>query len=236
MKIRPTLAACLCSVLTATVAYCADDVKSDRSPDAVLKRLKDGNARYMAGKSIYGRIDAARRQETAAMGQKPYSTVLGCSDSRVPPEVVLDQGFADVFVIRVAGNVCGDSELASAEYGAKYLGTQLLVVLGHSQCGAVDGALKGATLKGSLPKLIAMIQPAVDTTRKANPKLKGDALMDAAIESNVRLTMESLLRGSQVLRDLIKKRQLKIVGAVRDIKTGEIHWIGEHTKQAELLK
>lgn len=197
----------------------------ERTADAVLKRLQAGNQRYMSGRSIHSRFDAQRRMETAEQGQKPYATVLGCSDARVPPEVVFDQGFADIFVIRVAGNVCGESELASAEYGTKYLGTQLLVVLGHSKCGAVDATVKGAELEGSLPKLVAMIEPAVEKTKREHPSLKDEALLNESIENNVRQTIDQVVKGSSVLRELVSSNKLKVVGAVRDITTGKIHWI-----------
>jgi carbonic anhydrase len=134
--------------------------ESTPSPEQVLKQLKEGNERYLTNVSKHARIDVERRVETAKKGQKPLSTVLGCSDSRVPVEIVFDQGFAEVFVVRVAGNICDTAELASVEYGTRYLGTPLLVVLGHSKCGAVDGAVSGARLEGSLPKLVAHITPA----------------------------------------------------------------------------
>lgn len=218
-----------------TVPVASAAINDDRTADGVLKRLQEGNERYLTGKSLHRRFDPERRKETATNGQTPFTTVLGCSDSRVPPEVVFDQGFSDVFVIRVAGNVCGESELASAEYGTKYLGTQLLVVLGHSNCGAVAGTLAGKELSGSLPKLVAMIKPAVDKAAKAHPELKGDALLDAAVETNVHQSMEQLLKGSSVLRELVKTHKLKIVGAIRDLKTGKVRFIGELPDQAKLL-
>jgi len=218
---RHLITATLCALMLIPAAI-ADD---DRSSAAVLKRLQDGNARYVSGKSIHARIDAAKRMSTAVEGQKPYATILGCSDSRVPPEMVFDQGFADLFIIRVAGNVCGESELASAEYGAKYLGTNLIVVLGHSQCGAVEATLKEKELAGSLPKLAAMIRPAIDKLRKYHPDLSGDRLFDASVEANVRQTMNQLMSGSPVLRELVESKNLKIAGAIRDLKTGQVRWL-----------
>lgn len=197
----------------------------ERTADAVLKRLQAGNLRYLNDRSVHSRFDAQRRMETAELGQKPYATVLGCSDARVPPEVVFDQGFAELFVIRVAGNVCGESELASAEYGTKYLGTQLLVVLGHSKCGAVDATLKGAELEGSLPKLVSMIEPAVESAKRKHPNLKDEELLNEAIESNCRQTINQLMKGSTVLRELVQSNKLKIVGAIRNIQSGKVHWI-----------
>ncbi|MBK9205444.1 MAG: hypothetical protein IPL73_24075 [Candidatus Obscuribacter sp.] len=115
---------------------------ADVSPDAALKSLKAGNARYIDGKSIHPRIDAERRRATALEGQTPIAAVLGCADSRVPPEIVFDQGFADLFVVRVAGNVCAMPELASIEYSVAALKVPLIVVFGHTKCGAVEAAIK----------------------------------------------------------------------------------------------
>jgi carbonic anhydrase len=231
--IATALALCLASL---TPALSATAIEPDRTPDAVLKRLQDGNDRYMKGTSKHERFDFARRVETAANGQRPYSTVLGCSDSRVPTEVVFDQGFAEVFVVRVAGNVCDTTELASIEYGTQYLGTSLVVVLGHSKCGAVEGAVSGKELDGSLPKLMEMIRPAVDNAKHDHPEAQGDALVDAAVDANVFHSMEVLLRNSKIIRSRIAGGQLKVVGAVRDIKSGRVRWLGEHPEQAALLK
>jgi carbonic anhydrase len=210
-------------VLFMASGACAEDNR--RSPDAVLARLKAGNQRYMSGVSKHGRIDAERRLETAQNGQKPFATVLGCSDSRVPVEVVFDQGFADLFVVRVAGNVCDTAELASVEYGVAYLGTTIVVVLGHTQCGAVEGALAGKPLEGSLPKLIAMITPAVEKAKHDHPSWSKSALLNEAIADNVVLQMKTMITHSPLTRDRVNKGQLKIAGAIRDIKTGKISWL-----------
>jgi len=195
------------------------------TPEQAWTRLKDGNSRYLSGKSIHPRFDAAKREKTFREGQKPIATILGCSDARVPPEMVFDQGFGDLFVVRVAGNVCALAELASIEYGVKYLHTPLIAVMGHSKCGAVDCALSGASLRGSLPKLMNMITPVTDKTKKAHPDLKGDALLDAAIEDNVRNSIAEILKTSPGLAQLVKEKKLIIVGGIRNIQTGAIRWI-----------
>jgi len=210
--------------------------ESTPTPDQVLKQLKEGNERYLTNVSKHARIDVERRVETAKKGQKPLSTVLGCSDSRVPVEIVFDQGFAEVFVVRVAGNICDTAELASVEYGTRYLGTPLLVVLGHSKCGAVDGAVSGARLEGSLPKLVAHITPAVEGVKRGHPELKGDALLDAAVDANVMHSIEEMLNNSGVLRERVRKGQLKVVGAVRNLKSGRVRWLGEHPRQKSLIE
>lgn len=196
-------------------------------PDAevALAKLKEGNVRYVSGQSTVLRIDPARRELTATSGQHPVATILGCADARVPPEIVFDQKFANLFVIRVAGNVTGISEVASAEYGVHYLGTPLVVVLGHSACGAVKAAVDKTPLEGKLPKLVQMISPAVENAHAANPKLTGDAFTEAAVEENVRYQMSTLLKQSDLIRKANSAGKIKVVGAIRDIMTGKIRWL-----------
>lgn len=167
---------------------------ADVSPDAALKSLKAGNARYIDGKSIHPRIDAERRRATALEGQTPIAAVLGCADSRVPPEIVFDQGFADLFVVRVAGNVCAMPELASIEYSVAALKVPLIVVFGHTKRGAVEAAIKNKPLPGSLPDLIKLIRPAVEEAEKE--KGAGDNLQTRATERNAVRIIEDLKKES----------------------------------------
>ena len=195
------------------------------TPQQVLDKLKQGNLRYLSGISAVPRIDAERREQTATKGQKPLATILGCSDARVPPEIVFDQKFGNLFVIRVAGNVTGSSEVASAEYGVQYLGTPLLVVLGHSACGAVQAAVDKTPLDGKLPKLVELISPAVDAVKKAHPELTGQELLDASVEANVRHQMDELMSKSTGLKKAVSDKKLIVVGAIRDIKKGSVRWL-----------
>ncbi len=195
--------------------------------DTALKQLKDGNVRYMSGKSGHQRFDAVARETTARDGQKPIATILGCSDARVPPEVIFDKGFGELFIVRVAGNVVAPAELASIEYGTKYLGTPLIVVIGHTKCGAVEGALSGAKLRGSLPQLMAMIAPPIEQLRKNHPELKGEALSAAAVEANVRHSMSQIISSSPGLAEKLKAKKIRLVGAVRDISSGKVRWLPE---------
>ncbi|MBP6351634.1 MAG: carbonic anhydrase [Candidatus Obscuribacter sp.] len=195
---------------------------ADVSSDAALKALKAGNARYIVGKSDHPRIDAERRRATALEGQTPIAAILGCADSRVPPEIVFDQGFADLFVVRVAGNVCAMPELASIEYSVAALKVPLIVVFGHTKCGAVDAAIKNKPLPGSLPDLVKMIRPAVEEAEKE--KGAGDDLLTRATERNVVKIIEDLKK-SPVIKAAIDAKQLKIVGAMRHIKDGHVSWL-----------
>lgn len=199
--------------------------------------LTQGNARFVSGRMTHPRLDAARRVETSA-GQKPFAAVIGCSDSRDVVEQIFDQGIGDLFVIRVAGNPAHQDVVGTAEYGAEHLGTQLLVVLGHTKCGAVTAAvsaLAGEKAGGNIDALIAPILPAAAAAKKDSPNLTGDELVEKAIIANVWQSIDDLYKQSPVLRDLTKEGKFKVLGAVYDIASGQVKWLGEHPEQAKLL-
>jgi len=202
------------------------------SAETARKRLADGNARFVAGRSARLRSYSARRTETTKAGQHPFATVLACSDSRVPPELLFDQGLGDVFVVRVAGNVVATDEAGSIEYGVDHLETPLLVVLGHTHCGAVTAVAQGAELHGSIPALVAPIRPAVALSKRMNPALTPEALVPVAIRNNVFQAIEDLLRRSPAARERVAAGTLQVVGA---IESGAVEWLGEHPDQPRLL-
>jgi carbonic anhydrase len=206
------------------------------SPDAALSRLKEGNRRFRTGASVHPNLDARRLMETAGKGQAPFATILGCSDSRVPCELVFDQGVGDLFVVRVAGNVCAVDETGSIEYGVGHLGTPLLVVLGHEKCGAVTAVAIEAELEGSIPQLVEQIRPAVAEAQRMHPGLKSDALVRFALRANVIQSIEELFRRSGTTRRLVREGKVVIVGAVYDLETGEVTWLGPHPRQAALVR
>ena len=179
-------------IFSTTVTVWSTSEKPAITPDNALKLLKEGNARYLAGKSTHLKIDATRMEDTTKHGQHPFATVIGCSDSREPIELIFDQGVGDIFVIRVAGNVCDVDEIGSIEYGIDHLKTPLMVVLGHTHCGAVTAVVTKAEVHGSIPSLIDNIHPAVAKAKKNNPKLTGNALIKAAVEANVWQSIEDL--------------------------------------------
>lgn len=193
---RSSLAALFMLFVCIGAGQCAEKLNDT---DVSLTKLKEGNQRYLSGHSTVPRVDTDRRETTATKGQKPIATILGCSDARVPPEIVFDQKFGNLFVIRVAGNVTGTSEIASAEYGVHYLGTPLVVVLRHTACGAVQAAVDKTPLDGKLPKLVELISPAVEKARKEHPKSSESELMDASVEENVRHKIAELSTNSDVL-------------------------------------
>jgi carbonic anhydrase len=234
---RLVLLAALASVLLAPVGLtsAAEETTKVTAEEAV-ERLTEGNARFAEGKSVHPRADPARRTDTGTRGQQPFVTVLGCSDSRAPLETVFDQGIGDIFTVRVAGNVCADDEMASLEYGAGHLGTHLVVVLGHSDCGAVTAAVTGAEVHGHMRQLVDKISPAVAEAQAAHRDLHGKDLVPAAIEANVWYSIEQLLLNSPMTRRLVETGKLQVIGAIYDVKTGKVEWLGQHPKQKKLLQ
>ncbi len=206
------------------------------SPDDALNRLREGNERFIAGRNIHPHLDKDRRIETSKDGQKPFATILGCSDSRVPVEQIFDQGVGDLFVVKVAGNVADTDEIGTIEYGTEHLGTSLLVVLGHTKCGAVTAVVTDAKLHGSLPGLVDNIKPAFDKAKHDHPNLVGKELVPSTIKANAFQGIADIISHSTIIAKLLKQGKLKIVAAQYDIETGEIEWLGEHPNQKALIE
>ena len=185
-----------------------------------MKRLLEGNARYAANAPNERDFSAGRAAR--AQGQAPIAAILSCADSRVAPELAFDQQPGDVFVLRVAGNIVSNDLLASIEYGVQFLGAPLVMVLGHSSCGAVDAAIKvmkdKVVLPGHLPELIAAIKPAVAAAQKA----KGGELLDNATVENVRRQVARLKSAAPLIQKQYAAKKIDIVGGVYDIATGKV--------------
>jgi carbonic anhydrase len=205
------------------------------SPDEALRILKEGNARYVDGKLQHPHQGPERRALTSGQGQHPLAAVLTCSDSRVPPEIIFDQGIGDIFVIRVAGNVAATDEIGSIEYAVDRRPAPLVVVLGHTQCGVVGAVLDNTKLPPNIANLVAPIKPAVDKAREANLGAAQDVLLKAAITGNVWQAMEDMLRLSPVIREKVKEGKVKLVGALYDLDTGQVQWLGPHPDQEKLV-
>jgi carbonic anhydrase len=206
------------------------------NPDEALQRLKDGNARFVSGAMTHPNLSKERLKETCDSGQKPIATVLGCSDSREPLELIFDQGVGDIFVVRVAGNVCDTDEIGSIEYGAGHLKTPLVVVLGHTKCGAVTAVVTNTKVGGCIPELVGNIKHSADIAKVANLGGDQDAIILAATKENIFQSIEDLLKRSEEARELVTEGHVKIIGALYHIDDGSIEWIGPHPKEAELLK
>jgi carbonic anhydrase len=198
-----------------------------RTAEEALEELRRGNARFVAGERCDdGAIAQVKRGELVA-GQEPFAVVLGCSDSRVPVELVFDQGLGDLFVIRVAGNICAPSHLASIEFAEEHFGTPLVVVLGHSSCGAVKATVDAldspsSTPPGSLPSIVDRIRPAVEATATRALRDDPEELVRLCVRENVRATVRTLIAGSAIVSERVERGDLLVVGAEYSLETGEV--------------
>jgi carbonic anhydrase len=182
-----------------------------------LQRLIEGNKRFSSSKQSHLNQSRERRQELVK-GQKPFAVIVGCSDSRVSPEIVFDQGLGDLFVIRVAGNVVDDLALGSIEYAVDHLATRLIVVLGHSKCGAVTATVQGGTVHGHVESIIEAIRPAIDVAKN----LPGN-LTDNTIKANARLVANQIQSSQPILSEMARLDKIAVVSAYYDIESGEVH-------------
>lgn len=238
-----TLAVTLFCLLVFTVpAFASGATGKKPSPEEAIAMLKDGNKRFVEGKSKHPHSDAARLAQAGRenQGDHAYATVITCSDSRVPVERIFDAGIMDIFVIRVAGNVCDVDERGSIEYGLAHVHTPVLVVLGHTQCGAVTAVTKavlgeGHALERNIPPLVDNIEPAVRRAMAEHPDVKGEVIIPHAIVENVWQGIEDLFMESPASRDMVKSGKAKVVGAIYDVGTGKIEWLPE-SKTDEILK
>lgn len=191
--------------------------KEINTPDEALAELKSGNQRFIDGKMI--NTDYKEEILETKDGQHPHSIILSCIDSRVPPEIIFDQGIGHIFDARVAGNIIDPNELGSLEFATAAKHSKLIVVLGHSKCGAIEGAVNDVKL-GNLTQLLDQIKPAIvgDTTHK-------DEMLEQTTKKNVQLTIANILSQSPIIRDLVKDGKVKIVGAYYDISTGKVAFL-----------
>ena len=188
------------------------------TPEQALRFLKEGNQRFAADRLAAKDVGAAKRKELVA-GQRPFAILLSCADSRVPPEIVFDQGLGDLFVVRVAGNISEPFALGSIDYAVEYLHVPLIVVLGHEQCGAVASALGTRRPEGNLGKLVDEIHPGENL-----PAGKGEALA-AAVRNNARRQAELLTERSRIIREHVGQKKLRIVSGVYSLSSGKVQWL-----------
>ncbi len=195
-----------------------------------LERLTEGNRRFVSDiKKRESRVGHARFSELAA-GQEPFAIILGCSDSRVPAEIVFDQGLGDLFVIRVAGNIVAPSQVGSVEFAAERFGTRLVVVLGHSMCGAVLATLEQLerpteSRSPNLRSIVDRIRPSLQTFFDSELRHNANELVEHAVRANIRASVNQLKHGSQLLENLIHNDGLVIVGAEYSLDTGVVHFL-----------
>ena len=206
-------------------AGAADPAHSDQpsvAPAEAISKLKEGNGRYTSGNLQHPGQTTERRSELAKT-QHPFAAIVSCSDSRVPPEIVFDQGLGDLFIVRVAGNVINDEGLGSIEYTVDHLGTRLILVLGHQRCGAVDAARETIAAKGKAPghieSLVRAIKPAVEATAKED--------LDATIKANVKQVVQALRSSTPILKAKVDSGEIQVVGGYYSLDTGAVTFLDE---------
>jgi len=202
------------------------------SAEDALARLRDGNRRFVANEPTASAQLTPSQRLALTNGQQPFAIVLGCSDSRVPAELVFDQGFGELFVIRVAGNIVAPSQVGSVEFAAARFGTRLVVVMGHSQCGAVTAAVEevlGRTTNESrnLRSIVDRVRPSVETVVSARADHDVDVLIGDAVRANVRASVDHLRHGSPLLEALIQRDGLRVVGAEYSLESGVVTFFDE---------
>jgi carbonic anhydrase len=195
-----------------------------------LDRLREGNARFAANMGSSGALISDSQRVALASGQQPFAIILGCSDSRVPAEIVFDQGLGDLFVIRVAGNIVAPSQVGSVEFAAARYETRLVVVLGHSQCGAIIATLEELqrpteNQSRNLAAIVDRVRPSVEGLLATDLKHDLPALITQGVRANIRASVDHLRHGSQVLEQLIQNEGLRVVGAEYSLETGRVEFL-----------
>jgi carbonic anhydrase len=199
----------------------AESAKHSPDPSSSLAILTRGNQRYASNRVTHPHQSKVLRHQLSTNGQHPFAAILSCADSRVPPELIFDEGLGDLFVVRVAGNIVDDAVTGSLEYAAEHLHVPLIVVLGHTQCGAVDATIKGGDGHHShIDTLVNAIKPAVEQASHEEGVLAVNAVRD-----NVQIAVKQLKESEPILHELEKAGKLKIVGAIYDIDKGTVNYL-----------
>lgn len=208
-------------MLLSCAAYSEETHAGQLTPESALKMLMDGNTRF--SKNLLTHPDQTEeRRKVLIDGQHPFAVVICCSDSRVAPEVIFDQGLGDIFVIRVAGNIATDENIGSIEYAVEHLGTPLVMVLGHEKCGAVKAATQEEATHNHIDSILTKLQPVVEEVKKQN--LKSD-FVDNVVRQNVVMITDSLKHSEPVLSEMVKSGKISIIGGYYDFDSGNVELI-----------
>jgi carbonic anhydrase len=216
MKIFAVFAFVVAVVAFSPVSVALSGENAVFSNERFLQKLLDGNRRYVDGRPTHPNQTPERRNQ-AVKGQHPFAVVVSCSDSRVPPEIIFDQGIGDLFVVRVAGNIVDDAGLGSIEYAVEHLHVSLIVVLGHERCGAVDAAVKGGEVPGHIKSLVEAIRPAVEKVRG-----QPGEVAENAMRTNVKMVVDHLKASKPILEHLVHTGTVAVVGARYDLDDGMV--------------
>lgn len=212
----------------AAVRSWASNVVS-KSPAEAMKVLRAGNLRYAAGHMRHPHETRARMRETSQKGQHPWAVILCCSDSRVVPELIFDQGIGDLFTVRVAGNVANADEVASIEYAVEHFGVQLVLVMGHTHCGAVAAVVEKEALPLEADEIKHPIEEALAWVKARQPDLTGEALAEATMRRNVVESMADVERIGELIRKRRKDQKLLLAGCVYHLQSGKVEWVAENS-------
>jgi carbonic anhydrase len=214
------------SLGTPEIAYAealTEDERDKLTPDQIIQELKEGNLRFRHGKR--DKHDYLSQKKSSIQGQYPSAIILSCIDSRAPAEIILDTGIGEAFVTRVAGNVSNDDILGSMEYACAVAGAKVIVVMGHTSCGAIKGAIEGVKL-GNLTGLLEKIKPAIDLTEYEGERTAhNNAFVDEVSQTNVELTIKKIRKGSKILSDLEKEGKIKMIGAMYRLNGGRAEFL-----------
>ena len=225
MLLKSALAAGVLACFNSEVVYAAALTKAQRdqmTPDQIIDGLKQGNQRFRHNQLL--RHDYLAQRKSSIAGQYPAAIILSCIDSRVPAEILFDTGIGETYNTRVAGNICNDDILGGLEYACAVTGAKVIVVMGHTSCGAVKGAIDDVKL-GNLTGLLKKIKPAIDLTVYSGVRSAANAeFVDEVARTNVNMTIEQIRRSSQILDDLEKAKKLKIIGSMYSLKGGEVQF------------
>lgn len=205
-----------------------DEQRGQPAPEECLSRLQAGNERFRQGGGERHVTTREQLAKAAAAPQRPFAAVLACSDSRCPVEAVFDQGVGELFVVRLAGQVCSPEAIGSLEYAVTQLDTPLVVVLAHTNCGAVAAAAADEPLAGQLGALIAQLRPAVEKAGARGSLAAQPQRLASAYEANVWLSIERLLTGSAAIARQVREGKCQVVGALLELESGEVRWYGQH--------
>lgn len=206
------------------------ETKHQPTASEAYQRLAKGNARFVSGHSKQNQYDTMARREELKEGQAPFAVILGCSDSRVPAEIVFDQSLGDLFVIRIAGNIVAPSQIGSIEFAVEHFGSPLVVVLGHTKCGAIAATVKSLTSPGvetqgiHIGSIVKRIKPSVTELLKSDLAHNEEALISSASKANVRASVNQLRHSSEFIEQLLDQGKLDIIGAEYDLDTGKVHF------------
>lgn len=218
----PVVAARMAATAAKPDSIKTKELQAAITPDAAIKMLKDGNTRFTSGAMI--KRDLKKQVKETGKGQYPFASIVSCIDSRSGPELVFDQGIGDMFVARVAGNIVNEDILGSLEFASKAAGSKVIVVLGHTSCGAIKGACDDVKL-GNLTGLLAKMKPAVASVKETGDRSsKNYAFVEKVAEANVQDTVAAIKAKSPVLKEMADKGEIKIVGAMLDVTTGKVLW------------